>query len=105
MAAAALAAGNLQELGLLLDASHAGLRDDYEVSHPAVDRLVEASKHLGAFGARIVGAGFGGSAIALTSAARAPALAAALQEAGAVHTFVARPSAGATQLPRPPAAP
>ncbi len=99
LAAAALAAGNLHELGELLSASHAGLRDDYEVSHPAVDRLVEASRHHGALGARIVGAGFGGSAIALTSSARAPALAAHLLQAGAVHTFVAKPSEGAMQLP------
>ncbi len=64
-AADALGAVDLPRLGRLLDASHAGLRDDYEVSHPAVDRLVEKACSAGALGARIVGAGFGGCIVAL----------------------------------------
>jgi galactokinase len=61
----ALREGDLQELGALLDASHASLRDDYEVSVEAVERLVTRLKAAGAVGARIVGGGFGGSVLAL----------------------------------------
>ena len=61
----ALAAGDLAGLGRLLDASHRSLRDDYEVSVPAVEAAVEACKEAGALGARIMGGGFGGSVLAL----------------------------------------
>jgi galactokinase len=61
----ALASRDFVRLGELLDASHAGLRDDYEVSHPKVDELVERARAAGALGARIVGAGFGGCIVAL----------------------------------------
>jgi galactokinase len=64
-AVAALAGGNPQALGELLNASHASLRDDYEVSVPDVERAVEACRHAGALGARIMGGGFGGSVLAL----------------------------------------
>jgi galactokinase len=64
-AVGALAAGSLAELGRLLDASHRSLRDDYEVSVPAVEAAVEACKEAGALGARIMGGGFGGSVLAL----------------------------------------
>ena len=64
-AVAALAAGDLEQLGRLLAASHLSLRDDYEVSVPEVERAVEACKRAGALGARIMGGGFGGSVLAL----------------------------------------
>ncbi len=64
-AVAALEAGDLPGLGALLDASHASLRDDYEVSVPQVERAVEACKQAGALGARIMGGGFGGAVLAL----------------------------------------
>jgi galactokinase len=64
-AVAALESGDLAELGRLLDASHASLRDDYDVSVPAVERAVEACRAAGALGARIMGGGFGGSVLAL----------------------------------------
>jgi galactokinase len=64
-AVAALAAGDLAGLGGLLDASHRSLRDDYEVSVPAVEETVKACKEAGALGARIMGGGFGGSVLAL----------------------------------------
>ena len=70
--------GDLLTLGKLLDASHRGLRDEYEVSHPAVDALVTKAKAAGAFGARIVGAGFGGCMIAITTRDRAGDLVTAL---------------------------
>ncbi|HEU4896552.1 MAG TPA: galactokinase, partial [Actinomycetota bacterium] len=60
-----LRAGELDRLGPLLLASHASLRDDYEVSSPELDTAVEAAMEAGAAGARMTGAGFGGSAIAL----------------------------------------
>ncbi|HEX7300608.1 MAG TPA: galactokinase family protein [Solirubrobacteraceae bacterium] len=64
-AVAALRDGDLPALGALLDASHASLRDDYEVSVEAVERTVARLKEAGAAGARIVGGGFGGSVLAL----------------------------------------
>ncbi len=62
---AALRSGDLDEVGRLLDASHASLRDDYEASVPAVERAVAALREAGAAGARMVGGGFGGSVLAL----------------------------------------
>ena len=61
----ALADGDLEEAGRLLDASHASLRDDYDASVPEVERTVEQLKEAGAAGARMVGGGFGGSVLAL----------------------------------------
>src|SRR5919204_1854669 len=56
---------DLLELARLLDASHAGLRDLYEVSTPEVERTREAMKQADAVGARIVGGGFGGAVLGL----------------------------------------
>jgi galactokinase len=64
-AVAALDAGDLDALGALLDASHASLRDDYEVSVPAVEAAVTALRDAGARGARLIGGGFGGSVLGL----------------------------------------
>jgi galactokinase len=61
----ALADGDLEQVGRLLDASHASLRDCYEVSTPAVEAAVERLRHAGAAGARIVGGGFGGHVLGL----------------------------------------
>jgi galactokinase len=58
-------AGRVAECGPLLDASHASLRDDFEVSAVELDTVVTAATGAGALGARMVGGGFGGSAIAL----------------------------------------
>jgi galactokinase len=63
----ALAAGDLAALGELLNASHASLRDDYEVSVPEVERTVELCIEAGALGARIMGGGFGARSARLTS--------------------------------------
>jgi galactokinase len=67
-AVAALERGDLEELGGLLDASHASLRDWFEVSTEAVDDAVARCKQAGALGARIMGGGFGGSVLALLPA-------------------------------------
>jgi galactokinase len=64
-AVAALEAGDLAQLGALLDASHRSLRDDYDVSVPEVERAVETCRRAGALGARIMGGGFGGAVLAL----------------------------------------
>ncbi|MCV2395421.1 galactokinase [Actinotalea sp. M2MS4P-6] len=60
-----LQSDRVAEVGPLMDASHASLRDDYEVSCPELDATVEAARGAGALGARMTGGGFGGSAIAL----------------------------------------
>ena len=73
--AEALAAGDLAELGRLLVESHVSLRDDYEVSTPALDALVEELVAAGAAGARLTGAGFGGCVVAVVDAARVDAVA------------------------------
>jgi galactokinase len=68
-AADALAAGDVARFGALMDASHASLRDDFEVSSPALDALVAAARAApGCLGARMTGAGFGGCAVALVHA-------------------------------------
>jgi galactokinase len=71
-AVAALRAGDPDDLGRLLDASHASLRDLYEVSVPAVDRTAERLRAAGAIGARMVGGGFGGAVLALFPAGADP---------------------------------
>jgi galactokinase len=67
-------AGRVADIGPLLDASHASLRDDYEVSAVELDVVVEAARSAGALGARMVGGGFGGSAIALIRSGDATAV-------------------------------
>ena len=65
-AAAALRAGDLTTLGRLFAESHASMRDDYEVSAPEVDLLVDiATAEEGILGARLTGGGFGGSIVAV----------------------------------------
>jgi galactokinase len=67
-AADLLAAGDLAALGRVLNDGHASLRDDYEVSVPAVDRLVAiAQAEPGIHGARLTGGGFGGAIVALAA--------------------------------------
>ena len=75
-AAEALENDNLAEFGQLMNASHASMRDDYEISCTEVDILVDiAQKQDGVFGARMTGGGFGGSVVALV-------------EAGSVEKFI-----------------
>lgn len=65
-----------QEFGELMNASHASLRDDYEVSVPELDTLVDLlQKHPGVFGARLTGAGFGGACVALVESGKGKAIA------------------------------
>jgi len=104
-AEAAMARADLAVFGQLLDDSHQSLRDDYEVSHAELDQLVELAREAGAVGARLTGAGFGGSIVALCPAGRAAEVLAVLEArfyaprgaAPAVgrYVFAAEPSGGA----------
>lgn len=62
---AALHAGDLEQVGRLLDASHASMRDQYDASTDRVEATVRALRDAGAAGARMVGGGFGGHVLAL----------------------------------------
>ncbi|KNC19656.1 galactokinase [Arthrobacter sp. RIT-PI-e] len=91
-------------LGPLLVASHASMRDDFEISCPELDTAVNAALDAGAVGARMTGGGFGGSAIALTRSADAPAVRAAVEgafSAAGFHppvVFSVLPGAGAARI-------
>lgn len=97
-------AGALEDLGALLDASHASMRDDYEITVPTVDLAVETAKEHGALGARMTGGGFGGCIIALCRAGEGMEIGSGIAEAFAhaghnpPEWFIARPSAGAGRL-------
>ena len=78
-AVTALEAGNLERLGELFYASHASMRDDFEVSVPEIDLMVElASAAAEIYGARMTGGGFGGSVVILARGGRGPEVAARL---------------------------
>ena len=82
---ALLRAGDHDRIGPLMDASHASLRDDYEVSCPELDTAVDTARAAGALGARMTGGGFGGSAIALVPAGLVGRVERAVEEAYAEH--------------------
>lgn len=93
-----------QELGGLLSATHASLRDDYEVSIPQLDVAVATAVAAGAFGARLVGGGFGGSVLCLVPRERVTGVVTAVAEEfarrawPAPHALAAVPSAPARQV-------
>lgn len=99
---ALLDADRLRDVGPLMDASHASLRDDYEVSCRELDVAVEAARAAGALGARMTGGGFGGSAIALVEADAVPTVATAVDAAFAAEGL--RAPAFSVALPGGPAA-
>jgi galactokinase len=74
----ALRIGDLREAGALMLESHASLRDDFRVSTPELNSLVDLAIAHGAYGARLTGAGFGGCVVALASVDACDAMAAAL---------------------------
>jgi galactokinase len=83
---AALHAGDLPAVGALLNASHASLRDQYEVSTPAVEAVIAELLDAGAAGARIVGGGFGGHVLGLLApGVRAPAGASEVRPGAGAH--------------------
>jgi galactokinase len=80
-AAEALQEDDLKTVGHLMKASHASLRDDFQVSCPELDCLVDIALEVkGVYGARLTGAGFGGSMVALVQAEAAADLNAAIAE-------------------------
>ncbi len=96
-----------RDIGPLLTASHASMRDDFEITVPHVDVAVEAALSAGAIGSRMTGGGFGGSIIALVEAGGprgAEAVQDAVRQAYAERgwdppaPFVTRPEQGATRL-------
>jgi galactokinase len=78
---ALLRAGRTAEIGPLLTASHASLRDDFEVSCPELDLAVDAALRAGALGARMTGAGFGGTVVVLVREDEASRVIAAVEAA------------------------
>ncbi|MEV6345733.1 galactokinase [Actinoplanes sp. NPDC051851] len=86
---ALLRAGSVREIGPLLTASHASMRDDFEITVERVDVAVESALAAGAYGARMTGGGFGGCVLALIDADRADATAAAVAGAYAEKGFEA----------------
>ena len=97
-------AGKLSALPPLLDASHASMRDDYEITVPTVDLAVETARRHGALGARMTGGGFGGCIIAWCPLGQAVGIADAIQNAFREAEFrepawfTAKPSEGAGRL-------
>ena len=78
----ALETGNLVEFGKLMTASHYSLRDDYEVSCPQLDGIVDAAtRHAACFGAKMTGAGFGGAVVACVETAGSRAFVAHMEAA------------------------
>jgi galactokinase len=103
----ALRASGPLSIGGLLDASHASMRDDFEISVPELDLAVVTARENGAIGARMTGGGFGGAAIALAPRERIEAIAAAVRTAFAEHgyteptTFTVTAADGAARVSTP----
>jgi galactokinase len=100
-AAEALRGGRFGDLAALFNASHASMRDDFEITVPTVDLAVETAIRAGALGARMTGGGFGGCILALIPTGQSPGVVneieTAFVKAGyrAPSAFVAVPSGGA----------
>jgi galactokinase len=107
-AAEGVRASNWPTVGQLMYASHASLRDDYEVSCAELDAVVEIAQTLGpaggVFGCRMTGGGFGGCTVALVQADKVAAISARVAEDYERRTrikpslFVSRPAEGATVI-------
>jgi galactokinase len=104
-AATAITHGRWSEMGALMAESHASLRDDFEVSCPELDLLVElATREPGVIGTRMTGGGFGGCTVTVVEAARAEAVMATVTRGYRLATgrectpFTTRPAAGARLL-------
>ncbi len=101
---ALLESGETRAIGPILSEGHASLRDDFRISCPELDLVVDTALSAGALGARMTGGGFGGSAIVLLEAADADTVTKAVEEAFAAagftapRVFTAVPSAGARHL-------
>jgi galactokinase len=99
-----LRAGRVTAIGPLLTASHASMRDDFEITVPEVDAAVEAALAAGAYGARMTGGGFGGCVLALVDAAAAGSVTTAVEQTyeqrgfAAPRCFTVTPAGGAQRL-------
>jgi galactokinase len=106
-ACAALKSASWQELGALMNASHASLRDDFAVSCTELDLIAATATELGAWGCRMTGGGFGGCCIALVPTSRAAEISEAVlaRYSKATHlqgrAFLTQPSQGASILLQP----
>ena len=105
-AATALKRGDVREFGRLMFESHRSLRDDYQVSCPELDLLVEAARPLpGVYGARMTGGGFGGCTINLVETQYAQGFQKSLTQAYREKTgtnsdiFACKASQGAEVVP------
>jgi galactokinase len=98
-------AADPRAIGPVLTAGHASLRDDFQISTDELDACVDAAVDASAHGARMVGGGFGGSAVVLVDRERADAVAGAVRDRfaregfAAPRTFDVVPSAGARRIP------
>jgi galactokinase len=107
-AAEGVRASNWPTVGQLMYASHASLRDDYEVSCPELDAIVDIAQSIGikggVFGCRMTGGGFGGCTVALVESSKVAAISTQIATEYERQTrikptlFVSRPAAGATVL-------
>jgi galactokinase len=107
-AAAGVRASNWPAVGQLMYASHASLRDDYEVSCKELDDIVEIAENIGfkggIYGCRMTGGGFGGCAVALVKTELVESLSRQFAEEYKIKSgieatiFVSRPAAGATVI-------
>jgi galactokinase len=107
-AAEGVRASNWPTVGQLMYASHASLRDDYEVSCPELDAIVDIAQSIGikggVFGCRMTGGGFGGCTVALVESSKVAAISTQIAAEYERRTrikptlFVSRPAAGATVL-------
>jgi galactokinase len=101
---ALLEQGAPRAIGPVLNEGHASLRDDFRISCPELDLVVDTANASGALGARMTGGGFGGSAIVLVETADADTVTKAVEEAFAAagfktpRVFAAVPSEGARRL-------
>jgi galactokinase len=103
-AVALMHAGRLRNVGPLFTASHASLRDDFEITVPELDVAVDTALAAGALGARMTGGGFGGCIIALVETSATNEVLTAIEKAFAEEGFTkptsldATPSAGASRI-------
>jgi galactokinase len=99
--AASASCGIYPLIGKTLAQGHESLRDDFEVSWPAADVTVETAIAAGAYGAKMIGGGFGGSVLGLVPTGRAGAVRAAVTEAFAARGWT--PPEFLDAVPSPPA--
>ncbi|MHC0433989.1 galactokinase [Streptomyces sp. O3] len=98
------AAADLRAIGPVLTEGHASLRDDFRISCPELDLVVDTALAAGALGARMTGGGFGGSAIVLAEESAVAALTSAVEKAFAAagysvpRVFAAVPCRGAHRV-------